>query len=493
MASWPGMVAVGNLDLLRRPIVHNPDGSISTVLSITVESEGVFVLLPTVLPSPARIVSNSEAISHFLSTGEHLGKFDTNAHAETYALALHDQQAGYYASPQPDQAPLYLVPRGIVSSWIIGMTPATGPNRSRALVSTDLVSWIEVNPMLATPSLLSCVDVEWSPEQRQWVALGGAATTGVASWVSTSPDGVTWTPHGRIFSLGVSGSQVIWVAELGLWVATGRGTLLNTTGEIATSPDGVTWTLRSHPLPALAVSVAWSPELGLLVVGGTGEVFVGVNLATSPNGVNWTLRSNPLQAVDAIWNRIAWGGGAGKFVGMGFTDPFGIGHITILTSPNGITWTSQAAAFYNTGVGADEALVWADGLGLFVAGKNVPSLGVALSSDGINWTHVPVPTGGTSPVVDLAWSQERGLLVAISDAPFLIWQSPDGVNWTTRSHPLLTTEPLCVGYGAAGPYPETPPGDDSGGSGSHGNRRNNIPLGVLGATLVKRKQRSGPN
>lgn len=110
MASWPGLLVTGNLDILHRPIVHNLDGSISTVLTITIESDGYQVLLPTVMANPARIVSNSDAISHYLLTGEHLGKFDTDVHAETYANALHNQQAIYYINPNPLDAPLYIVP-----------------------------------------------------------------------------------------------------------------------------------------------------------------------------------------------------------------------------------------------------------------------------------------------------------------------------------------------------------------------------------------------
>lgn len=97
-ASPVGMVAPGNINLGTRPVVHNRDGTISTVRSITVTmDDGRAVLLPTVMPD-GRVVGNGEAIAMWQQTGLELGTFDTEEHASAYAVALHDDQARMYES-----------------------------------------------------------------------------------------------------------------------------------------------------------------------------------------------------------------------------------------------------------------------------------------------------------------------------------------------------------------------------------------------------------
>lgn len=99
MYSLPGQIAGllkrGNIDLANRQIAHNADGSISTVRSIDITQDGRTISIPTVING--KVVSNAAAIAHYKKTGQNLGTFSSQAAADAYDVALHNQQAKMYA------------------------------------------------------------------------------------------------------------------------------------------------------------------------------------------------------------------------------------------------------------------------------------------------------------------------------------------------------------------------------------------------------------
>ena len=100
--------------------------------------------------------------------------------------------------------------------------------------------------------------------------------------------------------------------------------MLLSIGATPTEP-GRSWTVRI-PAQTLNYTPAYSPELGLFVAVG----FSGTIL-TSPDGITWTTRTS---GTTYGLNGVTWSGT--QFVAVGFSG-------TILTSLDGITWTSRTS------------------------------------------------------------------------------------------------------------------------------------------------------
>lgn len=80
----------GNINLDNRPVLHNPDGTVSTEKSITIEEDGKFINIPTIING--KEVSPQTAIAFYHDTGEHLGKFASEQEAEQAAQDTHQYQ-----------------------------------------------------------------------------------------------------------------------------------------------------------------------------------------------------------------------------------------------------------------------------------------------------------------------------------------------------------------------------------------------------------------
>ena len=84
----------GNIDLKIKKPIQNQDGSFSTVRTIGIEADGMFINIPTVIGG--RVVSNKEAVEHYRKTGKHLGKYKTRKERDAAARKLSINQGKRY-------------------------------------------------------------------------------------------------------------------------------------------------------------------------------------------------------------------------------------------------------------------------------------------------------------------------------------------------------------------------------------------------------------
>ena len=91
---WKGLLEQGNIDLDKRKVLKNDDGSISTESSITEIVDGEIVNMPTVIGG--KRYEPKEAIKIYRETGRHLGKFDSIDNAVAAAQGTHLRQEKKY-------------------------------------------------------------------------------------------------------------------------------------------------------------------------------------------------------------------------------------------------------------------------------------------------------------------------------------------------------------------------------------------------------------
>ena len=95
-----GIVVPGNIDLNKRPVVKNKDGSISTVRSATFTfDDGRAILIPTVTDE-GKVLEPDKALEYWRNKNQHLGIFDNQQAADAYAEKLHESQANLYKGKQ---------------------------------------------------------------------------------------------------------------------------------------------------------------------------------------------------------------------------------------------------------------------------------------------------------------------------------------------------------------------------------------------------------
>lgn len=191
-----GLVEAGNIDLARRPIVRYPDGSISTVRSMSIGTDRGETLIPTVSPD-GRVLANDDAIALYRKTGQHLGIFSDAAAATAYAEQLSRDQEKMYARPEYADG-------GAADDWQDvddWTTPeATAPERSLGSRLASPITDIPKEAYDATAEALSGVNTYLNPFSE---AYQKGAEAEKDQWIGTGPGSIIGTGKGLLSAVSV--------------------------------------------------------------------------------------------------------------------------------------------------------------------------------------------------------------------------------------------------------------------------------------------------
>jgi hypothetical protein len=167
-------------------------------------------------------------------------------------------------------------------------------------------------------------------------------------------------------------------------------------------------------------------------------------IVTSPDGVTWTTRTTPFD--NGYVNQVATNFYAPPnrlFMAVG-NDASNVK--VVMTSPDGVTWTAQTTPFDN-GYGSG---VWWDGHNWIVVGQNSARTRTIMTSpNGVVWTIRTTPfdapkDGSANPGAWVVAGDGAGMLVAGGRAgsvtgPMICTSTDHGVTWTARADPFIHT------------------------------------------------------
>lgn len=223
-------------------------------------------------------------------------------------------------------------------------------------------------------------------------------------------------------------------------------------GQTYTSSDGINWTGNGISKTGPALTSAVAAGSGYLAA-----VHGPLSLATSPDFATWTTQSFASGVTNAGWNDVVYGGGQYVAVGIAYYNTLYPGS-AILESNDGLNWNQvYASGTSSTTSSTPPLLTVAYGNGQYVAAGNDwlnagghDSLWLS-SPDGISWSPITNPPSGL-PVSDLAYG--NGMFVVFvgnceSGGTCGAAVSSDGKNWTNNSMPsnLQNQRNLAFGNG----------------------------------------------
>ena len=296
----------------------------------------------------------------------------------------------------------------------------------------------------------------WSPELGIYLAVN---STGDAL-VAKSPDGITWTGYNATSDNGQPDESpycdggLLWIPTINKFIA---GTAPDFDGiGLAVSSDGINWTeIYSTVISPYTTCMAYNPTSGLIVAGGDGHDN-GINMyitymLTTTDAINVTRTIIAQSPIATAYNRIeiqdiCYSSKFNKFFAIrteypvqGYSSLF---KYYIISSSNGIAWETVSELYSGaTAPTADNLcptkIIWSDDLELFLVLNGFKGWDsyqdLARSSDGVNWTTIPMPVGRISEII-----YGDGIFLVIvkhGTSSYSMLSSPDGVTWRNTMPP----------------------------------------------------------
>ena len=187
-------------------------------------------------------------------------------------------------------------------------------------------------------------------------------------------------------------------------------------GTILLSEDETSWEIVQSGQPYSLVDVTWTGEQFIAVGGSSAGIVL-----SSADGRDWTERHNG--EARKLWS-VHWNGSQALAVGEGRI---------ILTSTDGITWTShELAEELHSPLMRDVA--WS-GSRYVAVGRDADDLmgltAAFVSEDGVNWSLIDFGDMEMIGLAGLTWGLGHFVMsVARNDCDPVIWFSEDGLDWT---------------------------------------------------------------
>jgi predicted GH43/DUF377 family glycosyl hydrolase len=196
------------------------------------------------------------------------------------------------------------------------------------------------------------------------------------------------------------GNIYIWVT----WGVPSSGNWIDYSGNPVFLPSGSYWNYSGVQQPKILIENNLI-KMYFTAQGGAYSGYIGY--AYSNDGINWTINSNnPVLSPGPgnTWDATAVAGGTiihddngYKLFYAGWTDPSSSWHIGLATSTDGINWTKYPNPVFYAGSSWEfqigpSSIIKVNGIYyLYYYGRNLPVLkiGLATSPDGINWTRHP--------------------------------------------------------------------------------------------------------